>query len=356
MPRMRMIKPEIWQDEKLVSLPPVTRLLFVSLISLADDAGRLLDKPVKIEADVFDGIEDYGQQVREALATLARVGVIQRGLTASGQRVIQVTNWKKHQRIDHPNLKAAFPQIVTLLDDTGMEKVSENDSRAIREPFAEPFLESFARDSENDSREIPRISREPLAHRAASSEQLSVTSDQRPTTIDPRAASSEPREETDSAPERPELVQANSNRHSELLAAAANRGVAERHGNSAKPITASSGAKLTQALAAAAVPLAFALDRVQSKAQQLASPPRALSYFTEFVLEQWQEELALSDAEHFTPSVWPGQQTRSRGRGGSAEERAVADRRVLVDYAERGDEHAIAECERLGIQFARAIA
>lgn len=353
MPRMRMIKPEIWQDEKLVSLPPVTRLLFVSLISLADDAGRLLDKPKKIEADVFDGIEDYGQEVRDALQTLARVGVIQRGLTASGQRVIQVSNWQKHQRIDRPNLKGAFPQIVTLLDDTGTEKVTANDSRAIREPFAEPF----ARDSANDSREIPRTIREPLAHRAASSEQLSATSDQRPTTIDPRAASSEPREESDSAPEPPELVQANSTRHSELLAAAANRGVAERHGNSAKPITASSGAKLTQALAAAAVPLAFALDRVQHKAQQLESPPRVLGYFTEFVLEQWREELALSDAEHFTPAEWPGQPSRQRGsRVGTTEERARADRYVLISYAEAGDQDAIAECERLGIEFARAIA
>lgn len=40
----------------------------------------------------------------------------------------------------------------------------------------------------------------------------------------------------------------------------------------------------------------------------------------------------------------------------SAAERAAADRQVLVDYARQGDEHAIAECARLGIDYARAIA
>jgi hypothetical protein len=136
MARIRTLKPEFWQDEKLVTLPDVTRLIFLGLVSLADDAGRLLDKPVKIEADLFDGMHDRSRDVRESLANLSRIGVIRRGLTASGQRVIEIVNWKKHQRVDHPNLKAAFPQIVTVLEDTEIREAFANDSRGIREAFA----------------------------------------------------------------------------------------------------------------------------------------------------------------------------------------------------------------------------
>ncbi|MBA2684056.1 MAG: HNH endonuclease [Gemmatimonadaceae bacterium] len=36
----------------------------------------------------------------QALETLHRLGIIERGLSSSGQRVIQIVNWLKHQRID----------------------------------------------------------------------------------------------------------------------------------------------------------------------------------------------------------------------------------------------------------------
>ncbi|GAB1345047.1 hypothetical protein [Gemmatimonas sp.] len=153
MPRIRTIKPEMWQDEKLVRLPDVTRLIFIGLVSLADDAGRLLDKPVKIEADLFDGESDRREDVIESLATLARIGVIQRGLTGSGQRIIQITNWKRHQKVDHPNLAAAFPEIVAGLALTEIREPLANDSRAPREPFAHHTSTSTST-STNDQRPV----------------------------------------------------------------------------------------------------------------------------------------------------------------------------------------------------------
>ena len=136
MPRIRTIKPEFWQDEKLTPLSDVERLLFLFLVSSADDCGRLLDKPVKIEADMFDGESDRRQDVCDALANLSRIGRIRRGKTASGQRIIEIVNWGKHQKVDHPNVKSAFPEIVEAHEDADIREAFANHSRGIREPLA----------------------------------------------------------------------------------------------------------------------------------------------------------------------------------------------------------------------------
>ncbi len=149
MARIRTIKPEFWQDEKLTPLSDVARLVFLFLISSADDCGRVLDKPIKIEADLFDGEQDRSRDVRESLANLSRIGRIRRGKTASGQRIIEIVNWAKHQRIDHPNKAAAFPEIVDTYEDTDIREAFANDSRMIREPLAHHT---------NDQRPVPTTS------------------------------------------------------------------------------------------------------------------------------------------------------------------------------------------------------
>ena len=110
MARIRTIKPEFWQDEKLAPLSPLTRLVFLGLIGMADDAGRLLDNVRVIDAFVFP---ETSETCLAALVELAQIGRIERGMTASGQRIIQITNWTRHQKIEKPNLAAAFPEIVS---------------------------------------------------------------------------------------------------------------------------------------------------------------------------------------------------------------------------------------------------
>jgi hypothetical protein len=147
--RIRTIKPEFWQDEKLTPLSDVDRLLFLFLVSSADDCGRVLDKPVKIEADMFDGETDRRQDVCTGLANLSRIGRIRRGKTSSGQRIIEIVNWGKHQKVDHPNTKSAFPEIVETYEDTDIREAFANDSRGIREAFAHHT---------NDLRPVPTTS------------------------------------------------------------------------------------------------------------------------------------------------------------------------------------------------------
>jgi len=133
MARIRTIKPEFWQDEKLAPLPEIDRLVFLGLISMADDCGRLLDNVKVIDAFIF---AESSRTSRESLATLSRIGRVERGKTASGQRVIQIVNWTKHQRVDKPNNAAALPQIVAPSEDTTIRESFANDSGMIRESFA----------------------------------------------------------------------------------------------------------------------------------------------------------------------------------------------------------------------------
>lgn len=147
MARIRTIKPEYWQDEKLSPCDPLTRLVFLGLVSLADDAGRLVDNLRLIDAQIFPNTADTAH---EALMRLSGMGRIRRGVTASGQRIIEIVHWARHQKIQHPNLRGALPEIV--------------EEQALPVPH-EPLMKHSG------------AAHEPLTHH---------TNDQRPTTNDQR--------------------------------------------------------------------------------------------------------------------------------------------------------------------------
>lgn len=107
MPRIRTIKPEFWADEKIGPMDAITRLVFLGLISMADDAGRVIDSIRAIDGFIFPQTED---SCRESIEILVEAERLERGITASGQAILQIVNWH-HQKIDKPNLAAAFPGI-----------------------------------------------------------------------------------------------------------------------------------------------------------------------------------------------------------------------------------------------------
>mgnify|MGYP003427051237 CR=1 FL=1 len=59
MARIRTIKPEFWEDEKLAKLPVQARLLFIGTWNFADDNGVLLANPVLMKSHIFP-YEDIG--------------------------------------------------------------------------------------------------------------------------------------------------------------------------------------------------------------------------------------------------------------------------------------------------------
>lgn len=168
-PRIRTLKPEYWGDEKLAREDEGPRFLFLGLISMADDAGRVLDSAKQIEAFIYP-FHDRSREIRDGLARLTEIGVIVRGATASGQAVIQIVNWKKHQRVDHPNTKAALPEIVGASEFTNIRERVAKDDGAFREGFA-------SRSTTSDLRPVPTTSGSARAREAELVNRLSAEPD-----------------------------------------------------------------------------------------------------------------------------------------------------------------------------------
>ncbi len=102
MARKRMIDPGFWTDEKLGTLTLLHRLLFMGLISNADDEGRLQGHPALIKSIVFPYDVDITiNDVQKCLDDLHEKKIIQI-YTVDGQRYIHVINFLKYQQINRP--------------------------------------------------------------------------------------------------------------------------------------------------------------------------------------------------------------------------------------------------------------
>jgi hypothetical protein len=111
-PRIRTLKPDIWQDSSLGSVSPGARLLFVGLITQADDEGRFRAEVALLRAQVFpwDVDQANGQlpgmtaelDIAGWLDALEMAGLI-RLYTVRGQRYGDLPTWSKHQRIKYPS-------------------------------------------------------------------------------------------------------------------------------------------------------------------------------------------------------------------------------------------------------------
>jgi hypothetical protein len=93
MARARNIKPSFFQNDILVELPFETRLLFIGLWTLADREGRLEFRPKKIRMEIFPADDvDISKSVKELLDNGFLTVYEQKNV-----KVIQITNFKKHQ-------------------------------------------------------------------------------------------------------------------------------------------------------------------------------------------------------------------------------------------------------------------
>lgn len=97
--RIRTIKPEFWQDEKIASLPFITRLVYISLWNESDDEGRLRGNPVYLKSVLFpyDDID-----MAKELVSLRLHGMVNE-YSVRKQSYLFLPNFSKHQRINRPS-------------------------------------------------------------------------------------------------------------------------------------------------------------------------------------------------------------------------------------------------------------
>jgi hypothetical protein len=98
-PRIRTIKPDLWDDEILGHCSVHARLLFIGLISNADDDGRLRGAASRIGGRVFQYDEFTPKRVDGWLRELENGRLIVR-YEVEKQRFIYLPSFSRHQVIN----------------------------------------------------------------------------------------------------------------------------------------------------------------------------------------------------------------------------------------------------------------
>jgi hypothetical protein len=103
--RIRTIKPSFFLDEDLAKLPAFDRLVFAGLWTQADKAGRLEDRPQRLRVQLLPYDDGNFEAI---LQRLHDSGFIHR-YVVNGVKLIQVSNFSKHQRPHHTEPDSTFP-------------------------------------------------------------------------------------------------------------------------------------------------------------------------------------------------------------------------------------------------------
>jgi len=113
MARIRTIKPEFWEDEKLAKLPVHARLLFIGTWNFADDNGALLANPVLMKSHIFP-YEDIGiPTISEWIDMLVENGMLIR-TTYNGKDYLVIRKFLIHQKINRKSIRINVPLPVVL--------------------------------------------------------------------------------------------------------------------------------------------------------------------------------------------------------------------------------------------------
>lgn len=102
MGRIRTIKPEFPQSESMGRVSRESRLCFILLFTLADDAGRLRGNSRMLASLLYPYDDDAKKHIDSWLAELHKEDCITR-YEADGDQYIQLNKWLQHQKIDKPS-------------------------------------------------------------------------------------------------------------------------------------------------------------------------------------------------------------------------------------------------------------
>lgn len=107
MSRIRTIKPEFPQSESMGKISRESRLLFVLLWTVVDDAGRARAASRLLASLLYPYDEDAPSLIDGWLDDLEASKSVVR-YEVDGTRYLQITKWLEHQKIDRPS-KSRFP-------------------------------------------------------------------------------------------------------------------------------------------------------------------------------------------------------------------------------------------------------
>lgn len=92
-----MLKSQMFEDEFITSLDIFDRYLWVGLILVCDDQGRILDNSALIRSKIFPMDDISLEKINDCITRFHESGKIER-YTTNEKPVIQIINWWKHQK------------------------------------------------------------------------------------------------------------------------------------------------------------------------------------------------------------------------------------------------------------------
>lgn len=109
MARIRSIKPEIWLSPQVMNLAHGARLLFIGLITQADDEGRGTADPRRLKAAIFGGDDDVTTLMISGWLDAIGTERLATFYDGNGHGALyELTSWRNHQSIDRPR-KSNYP-------------------------------------------------------------------------------------------------------------------------------------------------------------------------------------------------------------------------------------------------------
>lgn len=108
MARKRMISPEIWESQDFSQLSDLSKIVFISLFSHADDEGRGRADTGFVKSMTFPYDENRRvADIKSALSEIARCMSVQ-FYSVNGSEYYFMTSWKKWQKVEKPS-KSKLP-------------------------------------------------------------------------------------------------------------------------------------------------------------------------------------------------------------------------------------------------------
>lgn len=126
MARKRMLSPEIWESESFSSLSDTAKIVFISLISHADDEGRGKANAGFVKSMTFP--YDEGKRITDITKALNEIAQLMsvRFYKCDGSEYYCLTKWSVWQKIDKPS-KSKIPPPTTETDRGVGELLSESE-------------------------------------------------------------------------------------------------------------------------------------------------------------------------------------------------------------------------------------
>ena len=100
-----MVHPDIWTDEKFLSLPgDESRLLFIGMMNFADDEGIFKHCTITIKCQVRPFSSIKLELIEDYLNTMVELRLLEKGTDIDGSNLLRYRNWHDYQKINHPTI------------------------------------------------------------------------------------------------------------------------------------------------------------------------------------------------------------------------------------------------------------